>query len=397
MPTVTDEYGRKKEISREEFLKMLAKAEPGGITIQEVTTDIYTGQQTVRNIPVFEDNSFELYGMRLRFDNPYPDEETKDQKKKRKMQEKRETKNTGAARKRRERQEQAEEAREYARLKEEERIQARRKEEEKRIQAQREEEARKERERYAEKLRSRVPEELAKVRQGVEDRYGYARRRDNLHTMQENFPIIEKRREEQKVRLQAELETIMLLRDGDSAYQTRKDTLRKEYLTLVQEREALQKASAQLGWLGFIRKKQIRERIERIDLDLYTAKGQIQKRMAELDAQTRQDRLQLLQEQRIVDSLRVSVDQAIAWQEKAIHVFMEEYPQHWECYERDLRPIMEYLDSHGPATIVDIIANHPRKAELTNQAVTSFFRLEGFTQFCTREMIRGQVYFSLKK
>lgn len=70
MPTVTDEYGRKREISREEFLRMLANADPGGITIQEVTTDIYTGKQTVRNIPVSQDGSFDLYGARMRFDTP---------------------------------------------------------------------------------------------------------------------------------------------------------------------------------------------------------------------------------------------------------------------------------------------------------------------------------------
>lgn len=70
MPTVTDEYGRKREISREEFLRMLANADPGGITIQEVTTDVYTGKQTVRNIPVSRDGSFDLYGARMRFDTP---------------------------------------------------------------------------------------------------------------------------------------------------------------------------------------------------------------------------------------------------------------------------------------------------------------------------------------
>lgn len=377
MPTVTDEYGRKREVSMEEIRRALANADPGSIMIQEVTTDIYTGQQTVRNIPVYDDGSFDLYGTRRSFfdstHNAYIQKpETKNQKKQRKIQEKRQTK--------------AELARERAQAIEEER--------EARIRAQEQEERRKKQVLEDEKVRSRVPEEMQKLMQEAESMYGCDRKFRYLQSLRKTVRGKDKMLQESKAEIEAELRTLELYRSGYSEL-SRCGDLPEESRELVEEKLQIQEQLSKLSALRFGTKKQLRKRLEELATGIEKRYVRIAGELDEVKASLRKNESDLTEAEQDFLFAKERTEKFLKWREIAIQIFMEENPTEWNLYETDIRPIFEHLDRVGKATVEQMHENHPRKKELTQRELVNLFRRQTVSPFYRREMIRGVAYFSL--
>ena len=71
------------------------------------------------------------------------------------------------------------------------------------------------------------------------------------------------------------------------------------------------------------------------------------------------------------------------------------YANNWEHFTRDLQPMLECMERMGQATVNEMVANHPRKNQLSLQTATGFLREEGMKHLYELERTEGKVYFSI--
>lgn len=192
----------------------------------------------------------------------------------------------------------------------------------------------------AQAIRNQAPAELEKERRFVEEKFG-----------------LEKKRR---------------------AFMDLQDKLQKENENLTGEKEKLQAEQESLGFFQMGDRIRIRKRLKEIDEKIL---GNDRHLETERDA--------------LAEVCNVA-EQALKWREKAVHIFMEKYPEQWRLYEVDLRPILEFMEEHGRVTITQIHDNHPRNDSLSSQTILKYFCQETFHPFYRREVEdNGITYFSL--
>lgn len=344
MPTVTDEYGRKREVSMEEFLLALAMANPDDIRIQEEMVDPITGKRTVlRSIPLTGEK--ETHQKSTSYTPSYREPSK------------------------------------------EERERWRREEEEKRKQKAEKEQT----------IRDRAPEELKKIRQKTREKYGCVKQEQYIQGLEKSLKAQEPRLKKENETLQAEAEALEKAWGGYGNKQQAKPLppIRKQEQELLEEKNRLLEKLNALGFFKFSDKKWIRLRLGQID-------GAIAQRLDEIKDKKGKNliRLQdlsysLAEARSTLSRMNSEAEKSLKWREKAIHVFMEEYPEQWEKYERYLEPVLEIMEKKGRATINEIMDAHPRKDELYTQKLLSFFRMESFKKFYRKDMEKGKAYFSI--
>ena len=349
MPTVTDEYGRKREVSMEEIRRALANADPGSIMIQEVTTDIYTGEQTVRNIPVSRDGSFDLYGNRMRFNIPsysgYTPPESKEERERR--------------------------------LKKEAEAEERRKQE-------------------IQEREAQIQKKVEEYRRTAESRYCCRSKLESFRTLEKKLPEKQAKLFEEETALSSERKMLERFQTGYSD-QDQDDLLRatdisEHHRKLLLEKLQLRKQLETLGLFSFGAKKQIRNRTKEIDTEITDRIGKIDFLKRQI-MEKREENISRVERAKN-DFLRAADDalKYIGWRESCIPAATST-PKIWWNYERNLLPVMEYLESHSPCTINDIYDHHPYKNDISTQKIVSCFRMESVKPFYRQEMSGGRAYF----
>ena len=351
MPTVTDQYGRKREISNEEFLRALANADPGGIMIQEVATDPLTGKQTVlRNIPVSQDGSFDFYGTRRKFNTPSYSSYTPPPESK----------------------------------------------EERELRLKKEAEAAERRRQEIQEREAQVQKKVEEYRRTAESRYGCRSKLKTFRNLEKRLPEKEQKIEKEEAALREEQKLLEHFRTGylinEKDDLERSMILSEEHKNLLLEKMQLVARLQPLGFFSFGAKQQIQSRIKEIDWYIADRLAKIDRCKEDLAASRNENRRSV---ERARENFLDAADNAlkyIGWRERCIPASVST-PKIWWNYERNLIPVMEYLESHSPCTIDDIYDHHPYKNDISTQKIVSCFRMESVKPFYRREISGGRAYF----